>query len=298
MILLKKFISFTIAVLSLGLFLCGCASKNSSDDGSKTEATSQPFTERQVDTAEGTFIFDNAGLLSADDLKACNDYAGWLYSYKLINTAVVTTNDLGGKSPSDFALEQYNKIYEGKGSGLLVVINNDTNEDSIWRTGSCLSDISQTSEDNAVYWATKEIVGGSYRRGIIRLLQLGELCTDHVVDNTQVFSYDVMTSLDKALASCKSDITLLASRNGSSISNEDVLKSYYKRKYKNGEGIMLMADTNTKTMIAYSEEKTSAKFNQALIEANKLTAKNDYFGAVNKIVESLDGKTASVEKTE
>ena len=100
MILLKKFISFTIAVLSLGLFLCGCASKNSSDDGSKTEATSQPFTERQVDTAEGTFIFDNAGLLSADDLKACNDYAGWLYSYKLINTAVVTTNDLGGKSPS------------------------------------------------------------------------------------------------------------------------------------------------------------------------------------------------------
>ena len=107
-----------------------------------------------------------------------------------------------------------------------------------------------------------------------------------------------MTSLDKALASCKSDITLLASRNGSSISNEDVLKSYYKRKYKNGEGIMLMADTNTKTMIAYSEEKTSAKFNQALIEANKLTAKNDYFGAVNKIVESLDGKTASVEKTE
>ena len=278
--------------------MCGCASKKDTGDGSKTEATSQPFTERQVDTAEGTFIFDNAGLLSADDLKACNDYAGWLYSYKLINTAVVTTNDLGGKTPSDYALEQYNKIYEGKGSGLLVVINNETNEDSIWRTGSCLSDISQTSEDNAMYWATKEIVGGSYRRGIMRLLQLGELCTDRVVDNTQVFSYDVMTSLDRALASCKYDVTLLASRNGSSTSNEDVLKNYYRRKYKNGGGIMLMADTNTKTIIAYSDERIPAKLNQALIEANKLTAKNDYFGAVNKVIEALDGKPASVEKTE
>jgi len=298
MIFLKKFISFTMAVLALGLFLCGCASKSSNDSNSNTEATSQPFTEREVETAEGTFIFDNAGLLGADDIKACNDYAGWLYSQKLINAAVVTTNDLGGKSPSDYALEQYNKLYEGKGSGLLVLINNDTKEDSIWRTGSCLSDISQTSEDNAVYWATKEIVGGSYRRGILRLLQLGELCTDHIVDNTQLFSYDVMTSLEKALASCMYDVTLLASRNGSSTSNEDVLKSYYKRKYKSGEGIMLMADTNTKTMIAYSDEKLPVKLNQALIEANKLTAKDDYFGAVNKIIDALDGKTASVDKTE
>ena len=298
MIFLKKFISFTAAVTALAMILCGCTAKN---DGKKhdesVEATSQPFTERVVDTADDSYVYDKAGLLNADDLKACNDYAGWLYTEKLINAAVVTTNDLGGKSPSDFALDEYNRIYEGKGSGLLVLINNDTNEDFIWRTGSCLSEISQTSESNAIYWSTKEIIGGSYRRGIMRLLQLGELCGDHIVDNAQVFEFDELTALDKAMGSCKYDLTLLASRNGSDTPNEDILKSYYTRKYSDGSGIMLMIDANKKNMIAYSGDKLPWELEKALKPANELAAKEDYFGAVNKVIEALDGKAASLKMT-
>ena len=121
---MKKFLFLTVFLSSAVLLTAGCAGhKTGSDDKNNIEATSQPFTERNVESTDGTYVFDNAGILSSQDFKACNDYAGWLYREKLINPAVVTVNDLKGKAPYDYAAEQYNKLYEGKGSGLLILIN-------------------------------------------------------------------------------------------------------------------------------------------------------------------------------
>ena len=297
MIFLRKILSAAVFMTAMTLIISGCSFDKSKEENEKRiEATSQPFTERVVESASGNYVLDNAGLLNAEDLKACNDYAGWLYSEKLINTAVVTVNDLGGKTPYDLALDEYNKLYEGKGSGLVVLVNNATNEDVVFRTGSCLANISQKSQENAVYWATKEFIGGDYRKGIMRLLQLGELSPEHIVDNAEVFQWEEITKLEKALSTCDESVMLIASRNGSDISNDEILKGYYSRRYPDGEGIMFMIDTNSKTMIAYSDKKLDDKFETALKSANELAANEDYYGAVNEIIESLGGKKAASEK--
>ena len=297
MIFLKKFLSAAVFAAAIGLTICSCSPKSSTYvPKHNVETTSQPFTEREVRAAEGTYVFDKAGLLSQEDAKACNDYAGWLYNEKLINAAVITVSDLGDKSPYDYAADAFADIYEAKGSGLIILINNATNEDVIFKTGNCLTNISDKAQENAVYWSTKEIMSGDYRKGIMRLLQLGEHCPAHIADNIQLFDYEQSKSLEKALASCKEDITLLASKNNSSTSNEDIIKTYYKRKYIDREGIMLMIDTKSKKIIAYSDPKIPKALDTALKAANELTAKEDYCGAVNKIVEAMDGKTASDKK--
>ncbi|MCR4637836.1 TPM domain-containing protein [Ruminococcus sp.] len=295
---MKKFLSAAFFAASVALTICSCSSKSSSfyEPKNKIETTSQPFTEREVRAAEGSYVYDKAGILSPEDIKACNDYAGWLYNEKLVNAAVITVNELGDKSPYDYAAEAFADIYEAKGSGMIILINNDTNEDVVFKTGNCLTNISDKAQENSVYWATKEIMRGDYRRGIMRLLQLGELCPAHIADNVQLFEYEQSRVLEKALASCKDDITLLASKNNSSAPNEEILKTYYKRKYIDRDGIMLMIDTKSKKMIAYSDKKTPKELETALKSANELTAKDDYYGAVNKIVEALDGKAASDKK--
>ena len=286
MIFLKKFISAIAFAAVIGLVFSGCSSKSSSKE-SRAEATSQPFTEREVETAEGTYIFDKANILDAETLKACNDYAGWLYKEKLINAAVITVSDLEGKLPYDYAAEEYNKLYEGKGSGLVVLINNDTNYDSVFRSGACLYGISDKAEYNAVYWETKEVFNGDYRSAILRLLQLGELCPMHVIDNAQVFDTDQLNKIEKALSSCKEDVTLIASHNGSETPNDQILQQYYDRKYKNDKGIMFMLDTISGKIIVHSSEKISSDIEKALKDANTLSAKGDNYGAVSKILEAL-----------
>lgn len=286
---MKKIFLAAIAASFSCLILTACSSDKFSQNTAKNrEATSQPFTERNVESADGTYVFDKASLLSTKDIKACNDYAGWLYENKLINAAVITTNDLEGKAPIDYAIEQFNEIYEGKGSGLVVLINNATNEDIVYRTGSCLVNIGQKTADNAMYWATKEIIGNNYRNAVMRLLQLGEVCPEHMIDNSQVFAYEDIQPIEKRLSSLKKEVTVLSTRNGSAISNEEILKTYYKRKYKNGKGIMLMLDINTKTIIAYSDEKLPDKLKNDIKSANELAARDDYIAAVNKAIDLIE----------
>ncbi len=286
MIFLKKFLSSIIFAAAIGMIFSGCSSKSDTKE-SRVEATSQPFTEREVESADGTYIFDKANILDTETLKACNDYAGWLYKEKLINTAVITVNDLDGKFPYDYAAEEFNKLYEGKGSGLVILINNDTKYDSVFRSGACLYGISDKAENNAVYWETKEVFKGDYRSAILRLLQLGELCPTHVIDNAQVFDSNQLNKIEKTLSSCKEDVTIIASHNGSETSNEQILQQYYDRKYNNDKGIMFMLDTISGKVIVHSSEKISSDIEKALKDANALSSKGDNYGAVNKILEAL-----------
>ena len=289
MIFLKKILSAAVFCTALSLILCGCSMKKGTDKKSgKVEATSQPFTEREVEETDGVFVFDDAGILDTAALKACNDYAGWLYKEKLMNTAVITVDDLGGKAPYDYASEKFNELYEGKGSGLVVLINNDTNADAVFRSGACLYSVEQKEQDDALYWATKEIFRGDYRAGIMRLLQLGELCPMHIIDNSQAFEWEQITKIEKALSACKNDVTIIVSHNNSDISNEDILKQYYSRKYKDNSGMMFMLDTTSGKIIAQSGDKLSAELEKVLKNANDLSAKGDYMNALTKITDHLN----------
>ncbi len=286
---MKKIFGASIIILLACITLFSCSSGNDIPKAEKSpEATSQSFTERRVEHTDGTFIFDKASVLSPEDIQACNDYAGWLYDSKLINVAVITTNNLEGKSPWDYAIDSFNEIYEGKGSGLIILINNESNEDIIYRTGSSLTNINQKSADNAMFWATKDIIGNNYRNAVMRLLQLGELCPDHMIDNSLLFTYEDIKPIEKRLLSIKKDVTVISTKNGSSIPNEEILKSYYLRKYKDIKGIMFMLDINSKKIIAFTDGKLSEKLNAQLKSANELAANDDYIAAVNKAIDLIE----------
>lgn len=252
-------------------------------------ATENKPVERVLEPAEGTYIYDKAKLLTSETAAACNDYAEWLYENYLINAAVVTADDLGERSPEEFASEAYNEIYKGSGSGLLLLINNATNQDILLKTGSCLSNISADDEKDAFYWSTKEIVAGDYKTAILRLLQLGEKCPQHVFDNGGIFNADQIKALEAALSEYKNDVSILATTNDTDKKNEEILKSYYDRRYHDGNGYMIMLDSRTSAVIAYSKDAMPDKLEEVLKKAGELAKKGDSEAAVRLAADSLKG---------
>lgn len=292
---------FFIALFISGVLISGCSVKKSesSEKGeiptasnvsaSAEEATENKPVERVLEPAEGTYIYDKAKLLDAETIAACNDYTEWLYKNYLINAAVVTSDKLGERSPEEFASEAYNEIYAGKGSGLLLLINNDTNQDILLKTGSCKSNISEEAEKDAFYWSTKDIVAGDYKTAILRLLQLGEKCPRHVFDNAGIFSSEQAKTLEAALSEYKNDVSILATNNTTDKKNEEILKSYYERRYSDGKGYMIMLDSKTSEIIAYSKETMPDKLAEVLKKSGELSKKGDNEEAVRLAAELFKG---------
>lgn len=240
-----------------------------------------------LEPAEGVYVYDNAGVLTDENIAEINSYAETLYESRLINAAVVTTNDIGGKTPYEYADEAYTEIYQGRGSGLLLLINNDTNYDYLYRTGSCLVFIPEGADRQAFFWATRDIVGGDHRSAILRLLQLGERCPQHVFDNAGLFSEEEIAALEEALAACSNDVSVLATSNGTASSNEEICRSYYERRCKDGKGWLMMIDSKTKTMTVVSDSAAPAGLDKAVAAAEKLISAGDEPGAVNEIVKII-----------
>lgn len=288
-----------------GALLAGCSVKRSerteksnipavSDASASTESAAEEATEnkpveRVLEPAEGTYVYDKAKLLDAETIAACNDYTEWLYKNYLINAAVVTADKLGGRSPEEFASEAYNEIYAGKGSGLLLLINNDTNQDILLKTGSCQSNISEEAEKDAFYWSTRDIVAGDHKTAILRLLQLGEKCPGHVFDNAGIFSSEQVKALESALSGYKNNVSILATNNTTDKKNEEILKSYYERRYSDGRGYMIMLDSKTSEVIAYSKEPMPDKLSEVLKKAGELSKKGDNEAAVRLAAELFKG---------
>ncbi len=177
MIFLKKiYAAVTAAAL---IALTGCSHSASVISGADapaetTMATIEPVTAEPLPdvtglpAAESNYVFDNAGLLSSEEKAALNSYCEMLYRERLINAAVVTTDDIGEKTPYQFADDNYNEIYQGRGSGFLLLVNNDTNSDYLYRTGSCLAAVPEGADSLAFYWATKDMVAGDYYSAVLR----------------------------------------------------------------------------------------------------------------------------------
>ena len=294
-------------LLASGIILSGCSgeksrSRTADKENTSTEASSEstsaisetvPLSEHKpiehiLDAAEGTYIYDNAKLFSSEDASFFNDYAEFLYENFLINAAVVTTDSLDGRSPEDYAAEAYNTIYEGKGSGLLLLINNDTKMDILYKTGSCLRNIDSENENEAFYWSTKDIVEGDYKTAVHRLMQLGENCPQHVFDNGGILSDEALTSLEVSLVGYKNEVSILATTNSTEMTNEELLQSYYMRRYHDGKGYMLMFDAKTTSVSAYSKEQMPSGYEDVLKKANELAKKGDIQGALILAAEALE----------
>ena len=272
MIFLKKIFAAAAAILCIGI-QCGCGvytDENDIQPVTSVEETTAATVQTPVLTAvEGTYVYDNAAVLSTEAVANCNAYTAALYKEKLINAAVVTTNDLGGKTPYEYAQEAYNELYEGKGSGFLLLINNDTNNDYIFRTGSCGVYVTDEAEKQEFYWATKEIVSGDYEGAVTRLMKL-----------------------DSALAACNAEISVLVTSNSTGTANQELLQSYFDRHYTGTNGTMLLIDTVSKTVTAVSDGEIPQKLSTAVSKANTLAAKGEYEAAIKAITDAMGGTEA------
>lgn len=299
---MNKFSMLISAICIAGLLLCGCSAEDdvstSSESTAETatttttaaeEVTEPPITERELEPAEGTYVYDNAGILDSASLSECNDYCEWLYENYLINAAVVTTADLGELSPEEYAANAYIDIYEGKGSGLLLLINNDTNKDYLYKTGSCLNSIDEETEKEAFYWATREIVSGDCKTAVLRMMQLGEMCSQYVFDNAGVFSSEEADVLEKACNEASADISVLATTNSTGTPNLDICRTYYERRYQDKQGYMIMLDTASGTITVVTGSEAISGYDSELESADKLAASGNYTGAVSAMIAALKG---------
>ncbi|HBB19475.1 MAG TPA: hypothetical protein DCZ62_03435, partial [Ruminococcus sp.] len=236
---------------------------------------------------EGTYVYDNAGVLSGEAFSACNDYAGHLYKDYLINAAVVTAKSLGDKSVYDYAADAYNEIYSGRGSGLLLVINEAGGSDYLFRSGSCAAFIDDDSLNTAFFWATKDIVAGDYQSAVLRLMQLGEMCPERVFDNGGLLTSEEIAQLEEALERCEGDVALLATSNGTGTPNEDIARSYLERRFGQGNGIMIMLDAQSKSTAVVSGGELPSELSKAKTEADKSASSGKYAEAAMKLIEAL-----------
>lgn len=104
------------------------------NDDSSNESSEEELRprDREINT-DKDFVFDDAGVLSANELKNLNTYTAWLAKTFKINAAVVITGNIGDKEPDKYAEEYYSDLYSG--DGFLFLLNNDTNTDYIYRKG-------------------------------------------------------------------------------------------------------------------------------------------------------------------
>ncbi len=302
MIFLNKFFVILLTAISSALLVTGCADDKSKDSSSAedipateavteavTEEETQPATQppvRDFEKAEGTYVYDHAGIMSASAIEQCNNYAEWLYEKYLINTAVVTTDSLGEYEPAEYAENAYNELYGGRGSGLLILINNDTNEDYIYKKGSCLTAIEQELQDNELYYATREIVSGDYEAAVMRLLALGEQCSEYVFDNMGVLTAEGLSALESLCEG--TDIAVLVTSSGTSQTAEEVCRSYYERRFGDSVGYMLMLDTSSGIFTCVTEGTLPAGFEEKM-ESAQTSAASDYAQAIGGLIEALKG---------
>lgn len=264
-----------------------------------TEAPKKADDKLKAET--GKYVYDLAHLMTDEQKKACEDYISTLYSKYMLNAAVVTSSDLGGKAPYTYAAEAYFTIYGGEGSGLLFLINNDTNEDHLYKTGTCTHTIGAEEEKTALYTATREIVSGEYDLAVKDMLGLGEVSSERVFDEAEAFSLTEIAATDKLLEGASVPAALAAVRNESTSGKDAaaLAKELFGRHFTDGKGIMIVLDVTNKKAAAYSPEHLPAGAEAGLKKANEYAAKSDWAKAAEEAAKSLSGNSESsgAEKT-
>jgi len=308
---LKKSLFLTAVIVSAAAMTAGCSLKKTSSNGdtkatdapvssqvrTTDEVTTEVVTEKvtapeiepsrhEITRAEGVYVYDDAKILSQEAFDACNDYCEMLYEKYLINAAVVTTSDLAGQSAYDNAAAAYDDIYKGRGSGLLLLINNANGNDILYLTGSCESYITEDMQKEAFYWATTEIIDGDYKTAALRLLKLGENCPEYIFDNASLLERETVGELERIVSASGGKNALLITINSTDWTNEQILEEYYKRRCQDG-GIMAMIDAQSKTAIVHSSGTIPADVDAALKKANTSAAKGEFEAAARTLAEAL-----------
>ncbi len=131
-----------------------------------------PPAERVQDADAAQHLFDECSVLK--ETAALEETAAALAEQYGIRIAVVITQELCGLSPDAFAAEYYHALHGNENSGFLVLINNETNRDTVYTAGTCAQFVTQPEIALAIAQATPFLAEGEYDTAVKRLLQLGE----------------------------------------------------------------------------------------------------------------------------
>ena len=104
MIFLRN-ISLTVFLTAILIMLTGCSTELSLVSGpdspaETTIATIEPVTEAplpdisNLESADGIYVYDNIGVLNSEPISQLNNYCEKLYKERLINTAVVISDNI------------------------------------------------------------------------------------------------------------------------------------------------------------------------------------------------------------
>lgn len=265
--------------------------------GTVTEAVvTIPPEEKLVEPADGTYVYDNAKILSQEDFNECNNYACWINQNLMLNTAVVTADKLEELSPEEYAEKCYNEIFDGLGSGIIVLINNDTNKDYIYKHGTPSLYITQQQEKETFFYATKSIVNGDYKSAILGLLSLAELCPEYIFDNGSLFIPSQASELEKTAEDNNITGFIITTNNITEKSNTQLAADFYNRYYKNDDnkGTMLFIDKNLSEVIIMGSNFPDENLN----DIGELVKLKDYYGAVEKYFNLLETNPQTAETNE
>lgn len=290
MIFLKNIFFIVVFAVFSGFVLCDCSGKVPEMDnpdvfsvsGENTETETETVTENptspELEHAEGVYVYDNANLLNRNDFDECNDYAKFLYKNYLINTAVVTASSLDGQTPAEFAEKSYNELYDGDESGLLLLINDDTHVDFLCKKGNCADYISDDDEKSAFYTATREIVDNDYKSAVLRIMKLAENCPQYVFDNAGIFSEDEKNELMQVLENKNISVVTVKGK-----SEKKLCEQYRKRIYGNGDGCVIMIDSQS----VFADGDLPKDSDSVLAEAESTIASDSYMTAVMSVIDRI-----------
>lgn len=302
---MKKIFSAAILALS-AVMICGCAKKTEKADNGdtpastsiQTEATTKvldrvPVTEAETATVRKTpastissaYIKDNAGIMTDEDIQLCDQLISELRSSRMLNAAVVTIDDLGGAEPYNYSAKCYSEIFTAdKNNGILFLINNDTNEDILYKSG--IMTIDPDAEKEALFQATQEIVAGNYGAAASRMLRLGEICPSHIFDNAGFFTPQQIADIEKAAAEYGTELSVCTV--GSLIDIDHTASNiFYQRRYPEKNGILLLID-GSGTTAAYSDMSIPQNLRNAAPDSTVSNINDLYTFLIDLLTEKRD----------
>ncbi len=193
------------------------SAKEEPDEEEGTETTNQPslsIADRAGAVADITAhpVIDETGTLSEETLQQIEAIARTHSSQRMMNLAVVVTQDLAGESPGTFAKKYYQELFGKNSTGMLILINNASYEDVIHTSGVCSQMVTAEEKSLAIAKATPDLVEGSYGAALHTLLALCEEMPSHIFDRSEQLTqeqYDSLAALAKSASAEKRYCVLL-----------------------------------------------------------------------------------------
>ena len=159
--------------------------------------------ERSIET-DGKFVYDDDKILSDGEYEALNSYTAWFAKAFKMNAAVVLTKKLGDLEPEEYARDFYEDNFSG--DGLLFLINNDTNEDYIYRSGSVSEYFTDDKTEMLFPVISPMLAMEKYVAAAERVMEEAELSVpEYISDRSHTLDKDLMTECNDMLKEASGD---------------------------------------------------------------------------------------------